>query len=161
LEFLLLVLFLRPYPALPPAYAWGIRLGLIGALLSAAVGGVMIEHGGHAVGAADGGPGLPFVNWSSEAGDLRASHAVGLHALQILPLAGYVLSRLLPRELSVAALAAVAVVYGTLFAWLYIQAVLGQPIIGHARRELMAQANAPITFHCKVDRDCGAYPPVV
>ncbi len=129
LEFLLLVLFLRPYPALPPAYVWGIRLGLIGALLSAAIGGVMLQHGGHTVGAPDGGPGLWLVNWSTTAGDLRISHAIGLHALQILPLAGYGLSRIASGQTSVAALSAVAIVYGMLFAWSYVQAALGMPLL--------------------------------
>jgi hypothetical protein len=95
---------------------WGVRMGLIAGLLGMAVAFLMTQPtpeqdsliaatgsssivGAHAVGVADGGPGLPVVGWSTEGGDLRVAHFVGLHGLQILPLLGLALTRFGPTWL--------------------------------------------------------------
>lgn len=78
------------------SYLWAIRLGLLVTLLGSAEGGLMVAHRQHTVGVADGGPGLPLVNWSRDAGDLRVAHMIGLHGMQLIPLFAFLLGRATP-----------------------------------------------------------------
>ena len=47
----------------------------------------------HTIGAPDGGPGLPVVNWSRQYGDLRVAHFIGIHSLQVIPVFGYYVAK--------------------------------------------------------------------
>jgi hypothetical protein len=129
----LALFFLRAAGPPAPAYLWGIRLGLLLFFLGSLEGMAMVTNMAHTVGAPDGGPGLPFVNWSTRSGDLRAAHFLAFHALQLLPLAGFCLSRYRPgwtRRRQVACVFALALVYTALVSLVFRQALAGRPLLG-------------------------------
>jgi len=125
-----------------------VRFGVFIALAGMAVGFIMVTptrsqlasssdyQGAHAVGIEDGGPGLPVVNWSTEAGDLRAGHFVGMHALQALPLLALLLAlgsrrfaRLRDETTRVRLIAVAGVTYAGLVVLVTSQALRGQSIV--------------------------------
>ena len=112
----------------PLSILWGLRLGLILFLLASAVGGLMSAWLRHSIGVADGGAGLPFVNWSTRGGDLRAAHFVGMHALQALPLFALALERY-AKQYATPATIAFSLAYLGLFAFILAQALAGQPLL--------------------------------
>jgi len=118
----------RHRPLGPAGYVWGLRLGLLVFLGGSVLGGLMIAHGQHTVGAPDGGPGLPGLGWSTRAGDLRAAHFLGMHALQALPLLGAALSRWAPRRAAPLTWAGAALYAGAVAA-LFALALAGRPLV--------------------------------
>lgn len=109
-----------------------IRYSMVIFLLGNAVGGYMLARGSHTVGASDGGTGLPFLNWSTVAGDLRIAHFIAIHAIQIVPLFAYVLSQMAPvptvkqRRF---AIAVVAIVVSLAVGATFVQAATGRPLL--------------------------------
>jgi hypothetical protein len=92
----------------------------------------MSQSMAHTVGAPDGGPGLPFVNWSTRAGDLRVAHFLSFHALQLLPLTGFLLGRYRPdwtRRRQVACVLAFALAYAAGVSLVFWQALNGRPLL--------------------------------
>jgi hypothetical protein len=135
-------LYFRTHFNLPEAIVWGMRFGLILFLLASFQGAYMSAQTGHAVGVADGGTGLPLFNWSTEGGDLRVAHFVGMHALQAIPLFALMLVRLQKRFSPIRPLALTivfAIVYGAAFTLVFVQALKGKPLFG--REIIVAKKN--------------------
>ena len=107
---------------------WGIRLGIIVFLLGSIEGGYMSTQLKHSIGGADGGEGLPLVNWSTKIGDLRVAHFFGLHAIQIIPLFAFLLERLKVRSATTLTFV-FAFVYFAFFSIVFIEALNGQPFL--------------------------------
>jgi hypothetical protein len=109
----------------------GIAFGLFLFLAGSAIGGVMVVQGQSVVGVAPEGPGLPVVNWSTTGGDFRVAHFLGIHALQILPIAGWFIDRLkaLPRRAKPTAFVAVSAGYVLLMGFVFVQAMNGLPLV--------------------------------
>ena len=125
-------LYFRADFDLPVAVVWGMRLGLIVFVFGSIEGGYMAAQIGHTVGAADGGSGLPLVNWSVTDGDLRVAHFLGIHALQTIPLAALVFQffgKRLAQPSPVVWVIIFAVVYFCALTFVFVQYLSGNPII--------------------------------
>lgn len=124
--------YFRTEVSLPLELVWSIRLGIF-IFLIGAVSGFMMGGGlKHTVGIPDGGPGLPFTNWSTVAGDLRVSHFLSVHAIQVLPLLAIVLPKLLPSSFPISNSTIVSVAgiaYLTFTVMTMAQALNGKPFI--------------------------------
>lgn len=115
------------------AFSWGMVISLVGMAVAFLMTGPTSDQladfqgiaGAHTIGAQDGGPGLPLFGWSTVAGDLRIPHFVGLHALQVLPVAVWLLrGRIIGRGVDFLALG-----YLALLTLLTFQALVGQSIV--------------------------------
>ncbi|MEV8440233.1 hypothetical protein AB0425_22875 [Actinosynnema sp. NPDC051121] len=113
-----------------------IRLGLVLSLIGLALGILMTNNrneddvaagivGAHSVGVRDGGPYMALTGWSTEGGDLRVPHFVGIHALQVIPLAVLLFGRRATPRLAWG----VTIGYAGLMALVTWQALRGQPLL--------------------------------
>lgn len=110
----------------PLLLAW--RAGLVLLLLGSISGQWMVIQLAHTVGAADGGPGLPFVNWSTVAGDIRSAHFFTLHGLQVIPIAAVLLSRYAGSSATRWVIATI-VIYTSWCILLHLRALQGLPLL--------------------------------
>lgn len=125
-------------------WGWALRLGMLITVIGSALGGLMTQPtsaqkqeaastgqlltaGSHTVGGPDGGPGMRGLGWSSQHGDLRIPHFVGLHGIQMVPLLSWLLFRRRPWRTRL--VFTIATSYATLVTLLTWQALRGQSML--------------------------------
>lgn len=118
-----ILFFINKFPDLPNYYLWAIRLGIIIFVIFSFEGFAMGSRLNHSVGALNDNSNWFIVGWSKTVGDLRVSHFIGMHALQILPLLSYY--ALKNTKLTIG----VSILYGMLALVTLIQALQGKPLI--------------------------------
>jgi hypothetical protein len=114
---------------LPPPIMLAVKFGLIYFVLFSLFGGYIGRSPGHTVGAADGGVGLWFLNWSIFFGDLRVAHFFGIHSLQIIPLFAILILRITKSKNAISAVWIFSMLYLVYVLSVMIQSIMGLPFI--------------------------------
>lgn len=114
--------FIQDIPSLSDHYLWGIRLGILIFVIFAFEGFLMGSRMSHTVGLENDNSELFIVGWSRKVGDLRVSHFIGMHALQVLPLLSFYLLK------NAKAVIVFGILYGALACFTLMQALKAKPI---------------------------------
>lgn len=114
--------FTQSFPQLPSYYLWAIRLSILIFVIFSFEGFAMGSRLSHTVGAVNDNSNLWILGWSKTVGDLRVSHFIGMHALQVLPVLSFYLIK------NTKGTVIVAILYGVLALITLIQALQGKPI---------------------------------
>jgi hypothetical protein len=118
-----LLFFTNSFPALPDYYVWSIRLGIIIFVIFSFEGFAMGSRLNHSVGALNDNSNWLILGWSKTVGDLRVSHFIGMHALQVLPILSYYFLK--NTKLTIG----LSFVYALLALLTLVQALKGKPLI--------------------------------
>ena len=117
-----LLFFTQSFPDLPNYYLWAIRLGILIFVIFSFEGGLMGSRMNHSVGALNDNSNWFIVGWSKTVGDLRVSHFIGMHALQLLPLLSFYAFK------NTKAIIIISILYGLLATTTLVQALKEKPL---------------------------------
>ena len=117
-----LLFFAQSFPSLPIYYLWAIRLGILIFVVFSFEGALMGSRMNHSVGAINDNSNWFIVGWSKTVGDLRVSHFIGMHALQLLPLLSFYIFKNIKSTIIISLL------YAVLAVTTLVQALNGKPI---------------------------------
>ncbi len=111
------------FPELPTYYVWAIRFGIIIFVIFSFQGFAMGSRLNHSVGALNDNSNIFILGWSKIVGDLRVSHFIGMHALQVLPILSFYLLKNSKLTL------VLSLIYALFATLTLIQAFKGTPLI--------------------------------
>ena len=114
--------FTQSFPNSPNHYIWAIRLGILIFVVFSFEGALMSTQMSHSVGAINDNSNWCIIGWSKTVGDLRVSHFIAMHALQLIPL----LSFYIFKNTKVTII--ISLLYAVLATTTLVQALNGKPI---------------------------------
>ena len=127
--------FRHSFSELPIYYVWSIRFAIILFVIFSFEGFAMGSRMNHSVGALNDNSDWFIVGWSKTVGDLRVSHFIGMHALQVIPFLSYYVLKNVKLTIGL------SVLYGLLALATLIQALQGRPLIKSKRPTLEVNDN--------------------
>jgi hypothetical protein len=122
--------FAHSFPQLPTYYLWAIRLSLLIFVVFSFEGFAMGSRLSHSVGALNDNSNLWILGWSKTVGDLRVSHFIGMHALQVLPVLSFYLIK------NTKGTVIVALLYGILAVFTLLQALQGKSLFAASPKNM-------------------------
>lgn len=116
--------------SLPGAFRLAVVLGSVIAFAGTMItAGFLASGSGHWVGGVHSdAAGLPLLGWSRTGGDLRIAHFFALHALQVVPILGWLVTRT-GADRGKTAVWAGAALYAGWIAFTFLWALAGRPLV--------------------------------
>ncbi len=122
-----IMFFQSEFPNIPEYYVWAIRLSIPIFFIFSLEGLLMGARQTHTVGMHEQTTFLPIFKWNMKEGDLRVAHFIGMHAIQIIPLASFYVLK------STKAVFALSALYLLFAAFVLVQALQSKSFIKSKR----------------------------